>query len=65
MNEEESKEKLRRLVPWIVAVIFFMLVACVVLIKSERPMLWPLVVGDLLFTLALLFFLWRALGRRR
>lgn len=65
MNEEESKEKLRRLVPWIVAVIFFMLVACVVVIKSDRPKLWPLVVGDLLFTLALLFFLWRALGRRR
>ena len=65
MNEEESKAKLRRLVPWIVAVIFFMLGACVVLIKSEDPRLWPLVVGDLLFTLALLFFLWRALGRRR
>ena len=65
MNEEESKAKLRRLVPWIVAVIFFMLGACVVLIKSEHPRLWPLVVGDLLFTLALLFFLWRALGRRR
>jgi protein-S-isoprenylcysteine O-methyltransferase Ste14 len=65
MNEHDSKEKLRRLVPWIVAAIFFMLGACVVLVKSDRPMLWPLVVGDLLFTLALLFFLWRALGRRR
>jgi protein-S-isoprenylcysteine O-methyltransferase Ste14 len=65
MNEQESKEKLRRLVPWIVAVIFFMLGACVVLIKSEHPRLWTLVVGDLVFTSALLFFLWRALGRRR
>jgi hypothetical protein len=65
MNEEESKDKLRRLVPWIVAAIFFMLAACVVVIKSEHPKLWPLVIGDLVFTLALLFFLWRALGRRR
>ncbi|MEI7602499.1 MAG: hypothetical protein WCJ77_02455 [Opitutae bacterium] len=65
MNEQESKEKLRRLVPWIVGIIFFMLGVSVVLIKSEHPRLWPLVVGDLLFTLALLFFLWRALGRRR
>ncbi len=65
MNEQESKEKLRRLVPWIVAAIFLMLGACVLLIKSEHPRLWPLVVGDLVFTSALLFFLWRALGRRR
>lgn len=65
MNEQESKERLRRLVPWIVAAIFFMLGACVFVIKSEHPKLWPLVVGDLVFTLALLFFLWRALGRRR
>lgn len=64
MNEHESKQKLRRLVPWIVAVIFFMLGVCLVLIKSEHPRLWPLVVGDLVFTSALLFFLWRALGRR-
>lgn len=65
MNEQESKQKLRRLVPWIVAVIFLMLGACVILINSEHPRLWPIVVADLIFTLALLFFLWRALGRRR
>jgi protein-S-isoprenylcysteine O-methyltransferase Ste14 len=65
MNEEESKAKLRKLVPWIVGAIFVLLGSSVFLIKSEQPRLWPLVVGDLVFTLALLFFLWRALGRRR
>ena len=65
MNEEESKAKLRKLVPWIVGAIFVLLGSCVFLIKSEQPRLWPLVVGDLVFTSALLFFLWRALGRRR
>jgi hypothetical protein len=65
MNEEESKAKLRKLVPWIVGAIFVLLGSCVVLLKSEQPRLWPLVVGDTLFTVVLLFFLWRALGRRR
>jgi protein-S-isoprenylcysteine O-methyltransferase Ste14 len=65
MNEEESKAKLRKLVPWIVGAIFVLLGSSVFLIKSEQPRLWPLVVGDLVFTSALLFFLWRALGRRR
>jgi len=64
MNEEESKKKLRRLVPWIVAAIFILLGSCFVLIKSEQPRLWPLIVGDTLFTITLVFFLWRALGRR-
>jgi protein-S-isoprenylcysteine O-methyltransferase Ste14 len=64
MNEEESKDKLRKLVPWIVGAIFVLLGSCVVLIKSDHPRLWPLVVGDTLFTVVLLFFLWRALGRR-
>jgi hypothetical protein len=64
MNEEESKRKLRRLVPWLVATIFTILIAGVLLLKIETPRLWPLVVGDVIITLLLLFFLWRALGRR-
>lgn len=65
MNEEESKAKLRRLVPWLFGVIFFMIIACVVMavIKRDIPV-WPLLVGDAIFTTVLLFCLWRILGRR-
>lgn len=65
MNEEESKQKLRRLVPWIVAAIIFMALSCVVLVLSGRSFgLWPMVVGDLVFTGVVLWVIWRSLGRR-
>lgn len=65
MNEEEAKKRLRRLVPWIVAVIIFMLGSCVALVLSGRHVgVWPMIVGDTVFTAVLLFFLWRALGKK-
>jgi hypothetical protein len=65
MNEEEAKKRLRRLVPWIVAVIIFMLGSCVALVISGRHVgVWPMMVGDTVFTAVLLFFLWRALAKK-
>ena len=65
MNEEESKKKLRQLVPWIVAAIFFMVGSCVaVVIAGQHIGVWPMIVGDTIFTAILLFFLWRALGKK-
>ncbi len=65
MNEEEAKKRLRRLVPWIVAVIIFMLGSCVAVAISGRHIgVWPMIVGDTVFTALLLFFLWRALGKK-
>ena len=65
MNEEESKAKLRRLVPWLLGAIFLMLIACVALLLVGRHVpLGPLLAGDIIFTSVLLFCLWRILGRR-
>jgi hypothetical protein len=65
MNEEESKAKLRRLVPWLLGAIFLMLIACVALLLVGRQgPVGPLLVGDVIFTSVLLFCLWRILGRR-
>jgi hypothetical protein len=65
MNEEEAKKRLRRLVPWIVAAIIFMLGSCVAVVISGRHIgIWPMIVGDAAFTVVLLFFLWRALGKK-
>ena len=65
MNEEEAKKKLRRLVPWIAAMALFMVGSCIVMIVSGRHIgLWPMIVGDTAFTALLLFFLWRALGKK-
>ena len=35
-----------------------------VLVTGRAPALWPLLLGDLLFTGVLVFALWRLLGRR-
>lgn len=65
MNEEEAKKKLRRLVPWIAAMALFMVGSCVVMVVAARHIgLWPMIVGDTAFTAVLLFFLWRALGKK-
>lgn len=65
MNEEDSKAKLRRLVPWLLGAIFLMLIACVALLLIGRHVpVWPLLAGDIIFTGVLLFCLWRILGRR-
>lgn len=65
MKEDDAKVKLRRLVPWLLGAIFFMLIACVALLIVGRKIpIWPLLVGDILFTTVLLVFLWRILGRR-
>ncbi len=65
MTEEEAKKQLRRLVPWIVAAIIFMLGSCVAVVVSGRHIgVWPMIVGDTAFTSVLLFFLWRALGKK-
>lgn len=65
MSEEEAKKKLRRLVPWIGAMALFMVGSCIVTIVAGRHIgLWPIIVGDTAFTALLLFFLWRALGKR-
>jgi membrane associated rhomboid family serine protease len=64
MSDNDPYDKLRKLVPWIVGAIFILLGSCVILIKSNKPSLWPLIVGDTVFTLTLVYFLWKILGRR-
>lgn len=65
MNEDEAKKQLRRLVPWIAAAIIFMLGSCVaVAIFGRHIGIWPMIVGDTAITALLLFFLWRALGKK-
>jgi predicted lysophospholipase L1 biosynthesis ABC-type transport system permease subunit len=58
-------QKLRRLVPWLFGAIVLQ-VACFlyVVLTRELPAIWPILVGDILFTLVVVILLWRWLGRR-
>jgi predicted lysophospholipase L1 biosynthesis ABC-type transport system permease subunit len=58
-------QKLRRLVPWLFAAIVLQ-VGCFlyVVMTHELPAIWPILVGDIVFTLVVVVLLWRWLGRR-
>lgn len=66
MSDPDPLAKLRRFVPLLTLVILlqagFLLYA---LFAQKLPQVWPLVVGDLVFSGILLGVLWRFLGRRR
>ena len=66
MSDPDPLAKLRRFVPLLTLVIIlqagFLLYA---LVAAKLPKVWPLVVGDLVFSGVLLFALWRLLVRRR
>ena len=66
MSDPNPLAKLRRFVPLLTLVIIlqagFLVYA---LIAHKLPRVWPLVVGDLVFSGVLLFVLWRFLVRRR
>jgi hypothetical protein len=66
MDKPDPLAKLRRLLPWLAAAVIVQAGLFVFAAWSKRlPPVWPIVVGDLGFTLVLLFVLWRLLGRRR
>ena len=66
MSDPDPLAKLRRFVPLLAVVIVlqagFLLYA---LFAQKLPRVWPLVVGDLVFSGILLCVLWRFLVRRR
>ena len=66
MSDPDPLAKLRRFVPLLAVVIVlqagFLLYA---LFAQKLPRVWPLVVGDLVFSGILLIVLWRVLVRRR
>ena len=66
MSDPDPLAKLRRFVPLLAVVIIlqagFLLYA---LFAQKLPRVWPLVVGDLVFSGILLLVLWRFLVRRR
>jgi hypothetical protein len=66
MSTPDPLAKLRRFVPLLALVILlqagFLVYA---LFAGKLPRVWPLVVGDLVFSGGLIFFLWRLLGRKR
>ena len=66
MSDPDPLAKLRRFVPLLAVVIVlqagFLLYA---LFAQKLPRVWPLVVGDLVFSGILLIVLWRFLVRRR
>ena len=66
MSDPNPLAKLRRFVPLLTLVIIlqagFLVYA---LFAHKLPKVWPLVVGDLIFSGVLLFVLWRFLVRRR
>ena len=66
MSAPDPLAKLRRFVPALA--ILIVLQAAFLgygLFAQKLPKLWPLVVGDLVFSGVLLFVLWRMLGRPR
>ncbi len=66
MSTPDPLAKLRRFVPLLVLVICLQAGFLVYALFAGRlPKVWPLVAGDLVFSGALAFFLWRYLGRRR
>jgi hypothetical protein len=65
MSRPDPAARLRRLVPLLaVAVALLAGLFAFVAATGRAPVLWPLLVGDLLFTGLLVFVLWRLLGRR-
>ena len=66
MSDPDPLAKLRRFVPLLAILIVLQAVALGYgLFAQKLPKLWPLVVGDLVFSAVLLFVLWRMLGRTR
>ncbi len=65
MSRPDPAARLRRLVPFLALAVAFLAGLCAFVAATGRaPALWPLPVGDLLFTGLLVFALWRLLGRR-
>jgi hypothetical protein len=65
MSRHDPAPRLRRLVPLLAgAVALLAALLAYVLVTGRAPALWPLLLGDLLFTAVLVFALWRLLGRR-
>ena len=66
MSTPDPLAKLRRFVPLLALIILLQAVfLAYALFASKLPRVWPLVVGDLVFSGVLVFFLWRLLGRKR
>ena len=66
MSDPDPLAKLRRFVPLLAILLVLQAVALGYgLFAQKLPKLWPLVVGDLVFSAVLLFVLWRMLGRPR
>ena len=66
MSDPDPYQRLRKLVPFMVAVIFFQ-VGCFafVLFAKDKPRLWPMIACDLGLTVVVFCVLWRVLGRKR
>ena len=65
MSRPDPAPRLRSLVPFLAgAVALLAALFAYVLVTGRAPALWPLLLGDLLFTGVLVFALWRLLGRR-
>ncbi|MFZ9978625.1 MAG: hypothetical protein ACO3HN_01580 [Opitutales bacterium] len=66
MSSPDPLAKLRRFVPFLSVLVVLQAVALgYALFAQKLPKLWPLVLGDLVFSGGLLFVLWRMLGRPR
>lgn len=66
MSDPDPLAKLRRFVPLLTLVIILQAgFLAYALVAAKLPKVWPLVVGDLVFSGILLFVLWRFLVRRR
>ena len=66
MSSPDPLAKLRRFVPPLAILVVLQAVALgYSLFAQKLPKLWPLVLGDLVFSGVLLFVLWRMLGRPR
>ncbi|MEN9536528.1 MAG: hypothetical protein RLZZ178_525 [Verrucomicrobiota bacterium] len=66
MSAPDPLAKLRRFVPALAILVVLQAAALGYgLFAQELPKLWPLVLGDLVFSGVLLFVLWRMLGRPR
>jgi hypothetical protein len=66
MSDPDPLAKLRRFVPLLAILIVLQAVALGYGLFAQKLLkLWPLVVGDLVFSGVLLFVLWRMLGRPR
>ncbi|GBL29909.1 hypothetical protein EMGBS10_10590 [Opitutia bacterium] len=65
MSRPDPAPRLRRLVPLLAGAVALLAgLFAYVLVTGRAPALWPLLLGDLLFTGVLVFALWRLLGRR-